>query len=314
MEQIKRLDLKLGFSCNNNCLSCPQAHRKHLGDLSTEEVKKHLELGIKDGANEAVLTGGEPTVRRDMVEIVSHAKALGYEYIQLQTNGRMLYYMPFVRKLVDAGVTEFGPSLHGHTAEIHDYITSSPGAFSQVVQGIMNLKELGQYVLMNSVIHKINCKHLESMTQMFINLNVDQLQLAFIHPVGNAWENFDLLVPRKSEAMPFIHRALNLGKQSGLRMMVEAYPFCFMQGYERHCSELYMPESEIRDAEGLVKDFDKLRRETGKVKFTQCRRCRFDLVCEGPWKEYPEKYGSDEFRPVPGKKLKALKEILSNGN
>lgn len=314
MAYIKRLDLKLGFACNNNCLSCPQAHRKHLGDLSTEEVKRHLEKGIEDGANEVVLTGGEPTVRRDIVEIVSHAKALGYEYIQLQTNGRRLYYMPFVRKLIDAGVTDFGPSLHGHKAEIHDYITRSPGAFNQVVRGIKNLKEMGQYVLMNSVIHKLNYRHLEEMTQMFIDLNVDQLQLAFIHAVGNAWDNFDLLVPRKPDAMPFIHRALDLGKHNGLKMMVEAYPFCFMKGYERYCSELYMPESEIRDAEGLIKEFDKLRRETGKVKFPQCRHCRFDLVCEGPWKEYPERYGSDEFRPVPGKKLKDPKEILSNGN
>ena len=312
MDDIKRLDLKLGFSCNNNCLSCPQAHRKHLGDLSTEEAKKHLRLGIRDGTNEVVLTGGEPTVRKDILEIVSYAKSLGYKYIQLQTNGRMLSYMPFTRRLVKAGVTEFGPSLHGHTAEIHDYITRFPGAFGQVVRGIRNLRDLDQNILMNSVIHRLNYKHLEDLVQLFIDLRADQAQLAFIHPVGNAWENFDLLVPRKSEAMPFIHRALDLGTQGGMKMMVEAYPFCFMGGYEKYCSELYMPPAEIRDAVGHVRDFDRLRRETGKSKFPQCRNCRFDLVCEGPWKEYPERLGSDEFRPVPGKKLKNPKEILSD--
>jgi MoaA/NifB/PqqE/SkfB family radical SAM enzyme len=312
MSNVKRLDLKLGFACNNNCLSCPQAHRRHLGDLSTEEAKNHLRLGIRDGANEVVLTGGEPTVRRDIIEIISHAKSLGYEYIQLQTNGRMLSYVPFARRLVKAGVTEFGPSLHGHTADIHDYITRSPGAFGQVIQGIRNLKELDQQVLMNSVIHNLNYSHLEELVQLFLDMNVDQAQLAFIHPVGNAWEKFDLLVPKKSEAMPFVHRALDLGRQNGLRMMVEAYPFCFMKGYERFCSELYMPPAEIRDAGGHIRNFDRLRRKTGKVKFPQCRNCRFDLICEGPWKEYPQKYGTDEFIPVPGKKLKNPKEILND--
>lgn len=314
MKHVKRLDLKLGFSCNNNCLSCPQAHRKHLGDLSTEEVKKHLDLGIHDGANEVVLTGGEPTLRKDILEIISHAKFIGYEYIQLQTNGRMLYYKPFVKRLADSGVTEFGPSLHGHSVEIHDYMTGSSGAFRQVNRGIRNLKELDQYILMNSVIHKINYKYLENLVQLLLDLNVDQCQLAFIHAAGNAWKNFDLLVPRKSEVMQFVHKALDLGRQNGLRMMVEAYPFCFMQGYERYCSELYMPQADIRDAEGLSKDFDKQRRETGKVKFPQCKECKFDIICEGPWKEYPEKYGFGEFRPVPGNKLKNPDDILNNDN
>jgi len=275
-------------------------------------VKKHLEAGIKNGANEVVLTGGEPTIRKDILEIISYAKSLGYEYIQLQTNGRMLYYMPFVKKLISAGVTDFGPAIHGHTAKIHDYITRSPGAFKQVVQGVKNLRKLGQYIIMNSVINKLNYKYLDKLAQLFIDLEVDQFQLAFIHPVGNAWKYFDILVPRKSEVMPYVHKALDLGKEHGFKMMVEAYPYCFMQGYEKYCSELYMPPAEIRDAESVVKDFDKIRKETGKVKFPQCKECKFYLICEGPWKEYPQKFGSSEFKPVPGKKIKSPEEILNS--
>jgi MoaA/NifB/PqqE/SkfB family radical SAM enzyme len=300
MPTEKRFDLKLGFSCNNNCLSCPQAHRKHLGDLSFDEVKNLLNFGVQEGADEVVLTGGEPSIRKDILEIVSHARFLGYRNIQLQTNGRMLYYQPFVRQLISAGVTEFGPALHGHSPEIHDYVTSSPGAFNQVIAGIRNLKKLDQFVLMNSVINKLNYRHLGELVKLFLDLKVDQSQLAFIHPVGNAWENFDMLVPKKSEVMPFVHQALDVGREAGLAMMIEAYPYCFMSGYEKHCSELYMPETDIMDREGLIKDFKHVRTEAGKKKFPQCRECRFDLICEGPWKEYPERYGSDEFTPVPG--------------
>ncbi|MCD6247020.1 MAG: radical SAM protein [Candidatus Diapherotrites archaeon] len=308
--QIKRLDLKLGFACNNNCLSCPQAHRRHLGDLTTAEVKKLLKEGREDGANEVVLTGGEPTVRPDIVEIVAYAKQLGYDFIQLQTNGRMLYYKDFCKKLIKAGVTEFAPAIHGPNARIHDYLVQSPGAFEQAVQGIKNLKELGQYIIMNSVINKINYKYLPETAKLFVDLNVDQYQFAFIHCVGNAKKNMDLLCPKKSEVMPYVHRALDIGIEAGIKVMVEAYPFCFMRGYEKYCSELYMPPAEIRDAEGVIENFDKLRKETGKLKGPQCKHCKYDLICEGPWREYPEKFGWSEFKPVPGPKVRDPKEIL----
>lgn len=311
-ENMRRLDLKLGFSCNNNCLSCPQAHNRHLGDLSTAQVMKNLELGFSHGANEVVLTGGEPTMRNDLCEIVRHARETGYEHVQLQTNGRRLCYKPFVRSLVKAGVTEFSPAIHGHTPEIHDYITRSPGAFDQAVRGVRNLKELGQRVVMNSVITKLSFRHLTDIAQLFMDLRTDQFQFAFIHPIGNAWKNFDLLVPRKSDVMEHVHDAIDLAVSGGVPVMIEAYPFCFMKGYERYCSELYMPPSEIIDARSITRNFERIRKEHGKVKFEQCRRCRFDLVCEGPWKEYAERHGPSEFVPVAGKTIKDMKQIIQH--
>jgi MoaA/NifB/PqqE/SkfB family radical SAM enzyme len=312
MDVRKRLDLKLGFSCNNNCLSCPQAHNRALGDNTLENIKKSLDLGISQGADEVVLTGGEPTIRSDILEIVRYARSVGYDDIQLQTNGRMLYYMPFAKKLVAAGITEFSPALHGHTAGIHDYITSFKGAFDQVVQGIKNLKSLGQYVITNSVITKINYKHLKDLGQLLIDLDVDQFQLAFIHPVGNAWKNSGFLVPRKSDVKCNVHETIDLAVKNRKSIMVEAYPFCFMGGYERYCSELYMPPSDMIDSKIVVKNFDEMRKTSGKVKFRKCKRCRFERVCEGPWKEYVEIYGSSEFVPVNGKKISDKSQIINH--
>lgn len=311
-EKTRRLDLKMGFSCNNNCLSCPQAQNRHLGDLSTEQVKRNLETGFSHGANEAVLTGGEPTMRDDLCDIIRHARDIGYEHVQIQTNGRRLCYKPFVRSLIVAGVTEFAPAIHGHTPEIHDYITRSPGAFNQAVRGIRNIKELGQHVVMNSVITKLSFRHLPEIAQLFTGLRIDQFQFAFIHPIGNAWKNFDLLVPRKSDAMKYVHDAIDIAVSNETPVMIEAYPFCFMGGYERHCSELYMPPSEIIDAKGITRNFDQLRKAHGKAKFEQCSRCRFDMVCEGPWKEYAERYGPSEFVPVMGKGIKDSKQIIEH--
>jgi MoaA/NifB/PqqE/SkfB family radical SAM enzyme len=306
---MKRLDLKVGFSCNNNCIFCVQAHKRYLGDRTTEELKREMDGGRANGCKGIVFTGGEPTIRKDIIELVKYAKSVGYEIIQIQSNGRMFSYMAFVKKMVEAGVTEFSPALHGHSPEVHDYLTRSPGAFEQVIQGIKNIRELNQYIMTNSVVNKVNYRYLPDIVKLLISLKVDQFQLAFIHPIGNAWENFDIIVPRKSDVEPFIHEALEIGKKAGIDMMVEAYPFCFMKGYEKYCAERFMPATEIRYADLFVGDFEKDRRGSGKQKFSQCNKCRFDLICEGPWKEYSQKFGSSEFKPVGGNKIRSFEEV-----
>lgn len=305
----KRLDLKVGYKCNNNCMFCVIAEKREQGNKTTEEIKKDLKLARKSGTAQIVFTGGEPTIRPDLIELVKYAKEIGFEEIQIQSNGRMFCYMDFCKKLVNAGVTEFGPALHGADAKTHDSLTKSPGSFEQTIQGIKNLVGLNQKVIMNSVITKQNFRQLPKIVELFANLKVHQAQLAFVHPMGNAGKEFDKIVPSFKEAMPYIYKAIEKAKNKGLRLMVEAVPLCLMQGYEQFSSEQYIPETEIREIEGFTPNFTKARKEEGKRKGPKCRECRYFLVCEGPWKEYPEKKGFSEFIPVKGKKIKSLKEL-----
>jgi len=308
--EVKRFDVKLGFRCNNNCLCCPVDHLKRLGDQPLAKIKEELLEGIRRGAKEVVLTGGEPTVRPDIVEIVKFCKEAGYEFIQIQSNGRMFSYKSLCEKLIDAGVTEFSPSLHGPRAEIHDYFTRSPGAFNQVVQGIKNLKGLGQTVIINSVITKFNYKLLPETARLLVGLGVDQYQFAFPHLVGAAWKNADLICPKKSVIEPFVKKGLDVGIKAGISVMVEAYPFCFLKGYEAYSSDLFTPPADVMYSTGLIPNEHLKRKKTAKVKNEKCKKCRFYNICEGPWKEYPERFGWSEFKPVEGEKFKSKEELF----
>ena len=309
----RRLDLKLGFSCNNNCRFCVQGDKKKLGDKSTDRIKKELRETIEEGIDEVVLTGGEPTVRKDILELVSYAHDLGYRIIQIQTNGRMFFYKEFCERMIGAGANEFSPAIHGHTAEIHDYLTRTPGSFNQTVQGIKNLKELGQYVLTNSVVTGPNYAKLPELARLLVELNVDQFQLAFVHACGNAEKYFDEIVPRKSLAAPYIKKALQVGIDAGVRVMAEAMPYCFMQGYEKYVSELYIPSSKVIDFNSVDPNFEATRVSLGKCKAEKCKKCRYYLVCEGPWREYPERRGWGEFVPVKGKRIRSKEHLLNIG-
>lgn len=293
----ERVDIKTGWNCNNRCVFCVQGNKRDIyGNKPTEDVKRLLDEAIQD-SDSIVFTGGEVTIRRDLVELVRYARDLGFKTIQIQTNGRMLAYRKLCEDLIAAGANEFSPALHGHTAELHDYLTCGQGAFVQTVRAIRNLKDLGQLVITNTVITRSNYRHLPELASLLVGLGVDQYQLAFVHPLGTANENFTAVVPRMSEIEPYVKRALDVGLRAGRRMMTEAIPYCFMAGYEPYVAERIMPRTKIMEGHMTIADYTEHRLTEGKAKGPRCGECAFNPFCEGPWREYPEQYGWDEFVP-----------------
>lgn len=296
---MERADLKIGFRCNNLCKFCVQGDKRNLLPAKDiEEIKKDLKEAFRKNKTEVVLTGGEPTLHPNFLEIIKLTKSIGFKNIQIQTNGRMFAYPDFCIKTIEAGATEFSPAVHGPNAKIHDFLTSIPGSFNQTTQGIKNLKNLRQGVITNTVITARNYRHLPEIAKLLVSLNVDQFQFAFIHISGRAAENKNWIVPKKSQIMPYVKKGLDIGIKAGKKVMTEAIPYCFMQGYEDYIAEKIIPEGSVFDIDFSIEDYGDYRRNEGKVKGPQCPECKYYKICEGPWKEYPELFGWGEFKPV----------------
>ncbi|MDO8804425.1 MAG: radical SAM protein [Elusimicrobiota bacterium] len=300
---MKRIDIKIGFNCNNMCDFCAQGAKRSIAKRkSLAEIKADLVRARKTGVSAVVFTGGEPTIHPDLPAAVRAARALGYESVQVQTNGRRFAYYDYCAELKKAGVTEMGPSLHGSTPGMHEGLTHAKGSFKEVVQGIMNCKKLGMFVLTNSVITSVNYKDLPALAKLLVYLKADQFQFAFVHLVGAAWENRKWLTPKKTDVMPYLKKALDVGLKKGVPCYTEAIPFCLMKGYEACVAERVIPEGPVSDANLYLESYGDYRRDEGKVKRPECRPCKWFKVCEGPWREYPELYGWDEFKPCIAKK------------
>ena len=295
----RRIDVKVGFNCNNRCRFCVQGDKRYnYPDKSTQEVMDTLTAGRQD-ADEVVFTGGEVTIRPDLVQLVRHAKDLGFRVIQLQSNGRAFSSLDYAKKLIEAGTTEFSPALHGACEQTHDDLVQAKGAFRQTVKGMMNLKSLGQTVLVNSVITLQNYQELPAMATLFCKIGVDQFQFAFVHALGSAATHFDDIVPRYRDIEPYLKKGLSIGIASGCGVMTEAIPLCFLTGgFEKHAAEFIMPNTKIFDATWVVESYTEYRHTEGKLKGAPCRQCRHEAYCEGPWREYPEHFGWEEFIPV----------------
>ena len=306
---IERIDLKVGFACNNFCRFCVQGDkREKLPAKSRDELCRALAEGRRSGARGVVFTGGEPSLHEGLLDAVRHARGLGYEDIQIQTNGRTLCYAGLVQNLVAAGVNEFGPSLHGSRPELHDFLTGAPGSFLQTAAGMRNVKKSGARLITNTVVTKVNYRDLPDLARRLVSLGVDQFQFAFMHMTGRAGQNKEWLTARKTLIEPWIKKGLDVGLRAGRRVMTEAIPYCFMSGYEDYVAERIIPATKIFDAETVIEDYTKIRRTEGKAKGPRCPECAYFQACEGPWREYPEMFGWDEFIPVLQKKTKGKRK------
>lgn len=298
MPNQNTLDLKVGFSCNNNCRFCVVADKRCFGNKETAQIKEELKDGYHQGYRRLCFTGGEVTIRKDIFEIVSYGRKTGFNEILIQTNGRKFSSLSFTKNIIDSGANLFAISLHAHTPRLHDFFTQRPGSFRETVEGIRNLKKLGQKVITNTVINKFNYFFLPKIADFLIRLGVIQYQLAFIHANGTAWTNFNQLVPPISLTVPFVYKALDQGIKAGVSVMTEAFPYCLMPGYEFCIGEQYIPPSTLVKEYGRSYEFDGVRKNVAKVKFPQCKLCDYDTVCEGTWREYPERFGNEEFQSV----------------
>jgi len=162
----------------------------------------------------------------------------------------------------------------------------------------MNLAGMGLDVITNTVITKSNYRHLPDIARLLISAGVRQYQFAFVHVVGNARKYAPSVVPRKTLVMPYAHEGLDQGIANQVQCMAEAMPYCFMQGYESYIAESIIPETMIFDADRVIESYTQERRNQGKLKGPPCMECTRCKICEGPWREYPELFGWDEFKPV----------------
>jgi len=303
---FKEINIVASYKCNNNCLFCCEGWHRKFPEKTTIEIKNDLTIAKQNNVNRVIFMGGEPSIRKDIIDLVSFSKKLQFKEIFLITNGRMFSNKSFTDNIINAGMTHVVFSLLSSSKEIHDSLTRSPGSFDQLIQGLRNVKQYNEVIVgINTCIIKQNYEHLPDLVEYLTQPLLYPKFIGFIlvNPYGNAWDNFDNIVPKLSEIKPFIHEAINIGLKSKIKVTAEAVPFCYMKGYEKHVTELHMSEERIKNTpKGTKHDLNKARQEV-KVKGSQCKKCKFDPVCEGIWNNYAKQYGLKELIPIPGDKI-----------
>jgi len=171
-----RLDLALTYRCNNDCAHCYNVEGRALKELSTADWKLVLDKAWEMGVPHIIFTGGEPTLREDLPELIAHAEHNG-QITGLNTNARRLSDALYVEKLVAAGLDHVQITLESSEMEIHDQMVRSKGAFPQTVKGLKNVLVSPLYVMTNTTMLRTNVHTIPDTLDFLAGLGVPTIGL-----------------------------------------------------------------------------------------------------------------------------------------
>lgn len=320
---MKYFDLKVGFTCNNNCIHCVVSDKRGTKDLTTKEVKSIIDTVPIDTA--VGFTGGEATIRKDFIELLSYARETGHKTI-LQTNGAQFSDWDFAvdaSKLLDHVLI----AIHSHIPVIHDAIVRVSGMYDKTIEGFKNIIKLKISCGTQTVISKLNIENLLKTYDFIQEIKPGiEMNLTYPHPNGNALTNADIVVLRYSEIKDII---LSIVKKYGKLLYTEAIPMCYLYPYQDDVNNLdeYIRDSikpgldpanknnQFFDNEGRTQNYA-LSMLNDKRKGIKCLECLFNDRCVGVWKEYAQIYKNnfDLFPIIKNENIDQENKIPANDN
>ena len=169
------------WHCNQKCLHCYAAGQPmgETPELSTEQWKTALALLRKANIPQVTFTGGEPTLRSDLVELV---QAAAWFVTRLNTNGRLLT-PELCAALYQASLDSVQVTLYSAEGNIHNQLVGTNG-FNDTVQGIRHAEEAGLIVSVNTPLCSLNTHYAET--------------LRFAHSLGVRYATCSGLIPSGS--------------------------------------------------------------------------------------------------------------------
>ena len=167
--------------CNLSCLHCYQG--KGRGELGLSKIKSTLDDLGQTGCMKLTLTGGEPTLREDFLEIYSYSHRKGFA-ITLFTNGT-LFNGDLRKKILKEPPFVVECSLYGASAKLHDSITQTEGSFEISLHNIKWMIEQGIRTTVKSVILSLNFHDIRSLYNLCSGLGVP------FHPTYRVFPSMD---------------------------------------------------------------------------------------------------------------------------
>lgn len=166
--------------CNQHCPYCfakSELDADRSGESTLEEINDKYDLLLELGEERSFniqLSGGEPTVRDDLPQIIKMARDKGFEYVQINTNGRRLATEDgYAQTLKDAGASVIFMQFDGTRDDIYEQLRGEP-LFETKVKAIRNCEKAGLAVtLVPTIVEGVNTDNIGEMMDFLIeNVNV----------------------------------------------------------------------------------------------------------------------------------------------
>ncbi len=191
--------LELTHKCPLECAYCyNQLDFANTKDaMSKEDWFRVLEESREMGAVQLGISGGEPLLNKDIVEIVQKASDLKF-YTNLITSG--VGGTPGVlKKLKEAGLKTVQLGIQSHDENTMTLITNNRTAFKDKIAFAKEVKELGMQLIVNTCITRQNIHQIAEIIEFCDSIGANYLEIANIQYYGWALENVNALLPTEEQ-------------------------------------------------------------------------------------------------------------------
>lgn len=289
--------VKVGYGCNNHCTFCHTYDVRHI-DGDAEEIDRKIDRAARLGHTMVVLSGGEVTMRRELLRWAARTAARGMDF-GLVTNGRMLAYRELVEKLIGHRLRYVYLSLHGGTAKVHNALVRAD-AFEQTYAAVGNLAGRGLDFTVNTVVTRANLDQLRGVVDALLPWPDVIVKFSMVQPKGGADRLFDHVIPRVSDVATRVKDAIEYGlarSGSAQRYAHDGIPFCLLPGHEDRYDDLkthrFATMIEVGEPDFFpVDDLAKVQPQD------ECGRCALRGPCPGLYAGYREVHGDGEVHAV----------------
>ncbi len=190
--------------CNLKCVHCyADAGARKVGELSTQEAKSFIDDLAKMHVPVLLLSGGEPLMRGDIIELIEYAKSRGL-HVSLSTNGTLIDEET-AEKLAKAGVDYVGISLDG-VEETNDRFRGLKGAFQKAMEGLMNSSSAGILTGIRFTVTKFNLKDVPEVIDLLVENEIPRFCLYHLVPSGRADFGIDINQKERRELMEYLFK------------------------------------------------------------------------------------------------------------
>ncbi|MDP3542207.1 MAG: carbamoyltransferase C-terminal domain-containing protein [Elusimicrobiota bacterium] len=272
---------------------CEQAHAPiadiaHLPDRSWGDALRALAAGRRAACSELVIMRGEATLLPELPALLARARAMGYSFIQLQTNARRLARLA---ELVDA----FEVTLFAADETTHDALTGRPGSLRETLAGVRSAVAAGREVALNVPVLRRNSSRLAATAALAARLGARRIQFCFPRPVETAEGLRAGGLARLSDAAPRVREALRAARAAGLAASTEGVPFCHLDADQRSGPDAAENWTRFRvdDLHRLEESLDPARRGS-RPESPACRGCAVRAECPRTWASYLALFGGGE--------------------
>lgn len=178
---------------------------RHPEELSTAEGKALLDDARRFGEGQlVVLSGGDPMIRPDLVELVAYGTDIGLT-MTLTPSGTDSLTADSIAALADAGLSRMAVSLDGATADSHDSFRGESGSFEATLQAARTAKSMGLPLQVNTTVCADTVDELPAIADRVADLGAVLWSVFFLVPVGRG-RILDAVDPARAEAvMEWLH-------------------------------------------------------------------------------------------------------------